>query len=153
MDKRLDKAEKLYAHALRAYEDWQRRGECSLDGFAPENILLRYAAEKTWEAVALAAIELLDAYDCPVPNDVMRLHIEIHNLQRRDAEVQRLWMRQTFVAMKGLLHTGCFRDGEILMPVVKYSITEDAKEFLDAVESLVSARRHTAEASSMSVGV
>ena len=45
MSKRLEHARKLYAHALRAYQDWQRRGECSLEGFAPENILLRYAAE------------------------------------------------------------------------------------------------------------
>lgn len=149
MSNRIDKAQKLYAHALRAYEDWQRRGECSLEGFAPENILLRYAAEKTWQAVALAAIELLETYNCPVPEDVMKLHIEIHNLQRRDAEVKRLWIRENFVAIRGTLHTECFYDGEISMPIVGYCITEDANEFLDDVETLINARRGVVKASSI----
>ena len=149
MSNRIDKAKKLHAHALRAYEDWQQRGECSLEGLAPENILLRYAAEKTWQAVALAAIELLETYDCPVPEDVMKLHIEIHNLQRRDAEVKRLWMRENFVAIKGTLHTECFCDGEISMPIVGYYITEDAKEFLDDVETLINARRGVVKAPSI----
>ena len=149
MGEHINHARKLYAHALRAYENWQSSGERSLEGFAPENILLRYAAEKTWEAASLATIELLKAYDRPVPDDVTELHIELHNLQRRDADVKRLWMRENFVAIRGILHTECFYDGEVRMPLVGYYITEDAMEYLDNVEALVKSRLSEAPSSSL----
>ena len=138
MSNRIDKAQKLYAHALRAFEDWQGATEYSHDRFAPENILLRYAAEKTWQAVALAAIELLEAYDYPVPDDPMRLHIEIHNLGRREPAMRLLL--GAFIPIKGLLHTDCYQDGEILMPEMRYMITEDAQEIIDNAEVLVGIR-------------
>ena len=141
MDKRLDKAKKLYAHALRAYEDWEGATEYSHDRFAPENILLRYAAEKTWQAVALAAIELLETYDCPVPEDVMKLHIEVYNLRKREPAMNQLL--SAFISIKSSLHTDCYHDGEILMPEMRYIIKEDAKEFLDNVEALVGIRRYS----------
>lgn len=141
MSKRLDKAKKLYAHALRAFGDWQEATEYSHDRFAPENILLRYAAEKTWQAVALAAIEVLEAYDCPVPDDVLRLHIEIYNLRKQEPAMNQLL--SAFIPIKATLHTDCYQDGEILMPEMRYIITEDAKEFLDNVEALMGIRRYS----------
>lgn len=141
MSKRLDKAKKLYAHALRAYEDWQGATEYSHDRFAPENILLRYAAEKTWQAVALAAIEVLEAYDRPVPDDVLRLHIEIYNLRKQEPALNQLL--SAFIPIKSTLHTDCYQDGEILMPEMRYIITEDAKEFLGNVEALMGIRRYS----------
>ena len=141
MSNRMSQAKKLYAHALRTFEDWQNSPEYSHDRFAPENILLRYAAEKTWHAVALAAIELLDTYDCPVPDDIMRLHIEIYNLRKREPAMSRLL--SAFIPIKSGLHTDCYHDGEILMPEMRYIITEDAKEFLDNVDALVSIRRYS----------
>lgn len=141
MDKRLEHARKLYAHALRAFEDWQGASEYSHDRFAPENILLRYAAEKTWQSVALAAIELLETYDCPVPEDVMRLHIEIYNLRKQEPAMNQLL--SAFIPIKSGLHTDCYHDGEILMPEMRYIITEDANEFLDNVEALVGIRRYS----------
>ena len=141
MSKRLEHARKLYAHALRAYQDWQGATEYSHDRFAPENILLRYAAEKTWQAVALAAIDLLETYDYPVPEDIMKLHIEVYNLRKQDTAMRRLL--SAFIPIKSTLHTDCYQDGEILMPEMRYIITEDAKEFLDNVEALVSIRRYS----------
>ena len=141
MSNRLDKAQKLHAHALRAFEDWQGATEYSHDRFAPENILLRYAAEKTWQAVALAAIELLETYDCPVPDDIMRLHIEIHNFRKHEPAL--MGLLSAFIPIKSTLHTDCYQDGEILMPEMRYMITEDAKEFLDNVEALLCIRRYS----------
>ena len=141
MSKRLEHANKLYAHALRAYEDWQGATEYSHDRFAPENILLRYAAEKTWQAVSLAAIELLETYDCTVPEDVMKLHIEVYNLRKQDPAMRPLL--SAFIPIKSALHTDCYQDGEILMPEMRYIIIEDAKEFLENVEALVNIRRYS----------
>lgn len=47
------------------------------------------------------------------------------------------------IPIKSALHTDCYQDGEILMPEMRYIITEDAKEFLDNVQALVGIRRYS----------
>ena len=126
MGKYLDDAKAMYNYARIELQQWRDSND---------EILLRDAAEKTWGAVTLATNDLLESQGRRAPSGTGARQIELNVLERKDCRFRRLWMLARFSAMETILHNDCFYDGECRLPLVP-DIIEDAREYLDDVESL-----------------
>ena len=127
MGKYLDDAKAMYNYARIELQQWQDSND---------EILLRDAAEKTWGAVTLATNELLDSLGRDAPSGTGARKSELNTLERRDRRFRRLRMLARFSSMEATLHNDCFYDGDCRLPLVP-DVIEDAREYLDDVESLV----------------
>ena len=130
MGRYLDDAKAMYNYARIELRQWQDSND---------EILLRDAAEKTWGAVTLATNDLLEAYGRRAPSGTGARRSELHAIERRDRRFRRFRMLDRFMAMENLLHKDCFYDGDCPLPIVPTYI-ENAREYLDDVESLVNRR-------------
>ena len=126
MGRYLDDAKAMYNYARIELQQWQDSND---------EILLRDAAEKTWGAVTLATNELLESFGRRAPSGTGARQMELHAIQRRNRRLQSLRMLDRFTAMEGILHKDCFYDGDCRLPLIP-DVIEDAREYLDDVESL-----------------
>ena len=117
----------MYNYARIELQQWQDSND---------EILLRDAAEKTWGAVTLATNDLLESLGREAPSGTGARKSELNTLERRDRRFRRLRMLARFSLMEANLHKDCFYDGECRLPLIP-DIIEDAREYLDDVESLV----------------
>ncbi len=131
MGKYLEDAKAMYNYARIELQQW--RG-------SNDEILLRDAAEKTWGAVTLATNDLLESYDRRVPSGTGARKSELNALERRNRRFRAFRMLDRFSAMEATLHNDCFYDGECRLPLVP-DVIENAREYLDDVESLVNRQR------------
>ena len=131
MGRYLDDAKAMYNYARIELEQWRH---------SADEILLRDAAEKTWGAVTLATNDLLESYGRRAPSGTGARKSELNAIERRDRRFRQLWMLARFAAMESTLHRDCFYDGDCRLPLVPYVI-EDAREYLDDVESLSNGAR------------
>ena len=130
MGKCLDDAKAMYNYARIELQQWQGSND---------EILLRDAAEKTWGAVTLATNDLLESQGRNAPSGTGARKSELNALERRDRRFRRLRILAQFSLMEANLHNDCFYDGDCRLPLIP-DIIEDARDYLDDVESLVSAR-------------
>ena len=126
MGKHLEDAKAMYNYARIELQQWQDSND---------EILLRDAAEKTWGAVTLATNDLLESYGRRAPSGTGARQIELNAIERRNRRVRAYRMLARFAQMEAILHKDCFYDGECRLPLVP-DIIEDAREYLDDVESL-----------------
>ena len=126
MGKYLDDARAMYNYARIELQQWQDSND---------EILLRDAAEKTWGAVTLAANDLLESHGRRVPSGTGARKSELNGLERRYRRFRALRILDRFSSMEATLHNDCFYDGDCRLPLVP-DVIEDAREFLDDVESL-----------------
>ena len=131
MGKYLEDAKAMYNYARIELQQW--RG-------SNDEILLRDASEKTWGAVTLATNDLLESYDRRVPSGTSARKSELNALERRNRRLRSFRMLDRFAAMEATLHNDCFYDGECRLPLVP-DVIENAREYLDDVESLVNRQR------------
>ena len=131
MGKYLEDAKAMYNYARIELQQWEQSND---------EILLRDAAEKTWGAVTLATNDLLESYGCRIPTETGARYIELHALECRDPRIRQLWMLARFAAAESTLYKDCFCDGECRLPLVS-DVIENAREYLDDVESLVNRQR------------
>lgn len=131
MGRYLDDAKAMYNYARIELEQWRQ---------SADEILLRDAAEKTWGAVTLATNDLLESYGRRAPLGTGARKNELNAIERRDRRFRQLWMLARFAAMESTLHKDCFYDGDCRLPLVPYVI-EDAREYIDDVESLSNGAR------------
>ena len=130
MGRYLDDARAMYNYARIELQQWQDSND---------EILLRDAAEKTWGAVTLATNDLLESFGRRAPSGTGARKSELNTLERRDRRFRRLRMLARFSLMEANLHNDCFYDGECRLPLIP-DIIEDAREYLDDVESLANGR-------------
>ena len=64
---------------------------------------------------------------------------ELNTIQRRDSRIRRMRLLSRFTEVESTLHKECFYDGDCRVPLVT-DIIDDAREYLDDVESLVNRR-------------
>lgn len=126
MGKYLDDAKAMYNYARIELQQWQDSND---------EILLRDAAEKTWGAVTLATNDLLESFGRRVPSGTGARKSELNGLERRYRRFRALRILDRFSSMAATLHNDCFYDGDCRLPLVP-DVIEDAREFLDDVESL-----------------
>ena len=126
MGRYLDDAKGMYNYARIELAQWRQ---------SADEILLRDAAEKTWGAVTLATNDLLESFGRRAPSGTGARKSELNGLERRDRRIRRLRMLDRFSAMESTLHKDCFYDGDCRLPLVP-DVIEDAREYLDDVESL-----------------
>ena len=127
MGKYLEDAKAMYNYARIELQQWQQTND---------EILLRDAAEKTWGAVTLATNDLLESLGRQVPSGTGARKSELNAIERRDRRFRAFRMLDRFSAMESILHKDCFYDGDCRSPLVP-DVIEDAREYLDGVESLV----------------
>lgn len=130
MGRYLDDAKAMYNYARIELQQWQE---------SSDEILLRDAAEKTWGAVTLATNDLLESQGRRIPSGTGARKSELNSLERRDRRFRAFHLLDRFSAMEANLHNDCFYDGDCRLPLIP-DIIEDAREYLDDVESLVSSR-------------
>ena len=130
MGRYLDDAKAMYNYARIELQQWRDTGD---------EILLRDAAEKTWGAVTMATNDLLESYDRHVPSGTGARQSELHTIERRDCRFRAFRMLNRFTTMEGILHKNCFYDGDCRLPLVP-DIIEEAREYIDDVESLTNGR-------------
>ena len=131
MGKYLEDAKAMYNYARIELQQWEQSND---------EILLRDAAGKTCGAVTLATNELLESFGCCAPSGTGALKSELNAIQRRDRRFQQLRILERFSSMEGILYRDCFYDGECRLPLVP-DIIEEAREYIDDVESLVNRQR------------
>ena len=130
MGRYLDDAKAMYNYARIELQQWQDTND---------EILLRDAAEKTWGAVTLATNDLLESYGRRAPSGTGARQIELNALERRNRRLRSLHLLNRFASMEAILHKRCFYDGDCRLPLVP-DIIEEAREYLDDVESLANQR-------------
>ena len=130
MGKYLDDAKAMYNYARIELQQWQDSND---------EILLRDAAEKTWGAVTLATNDLLESYGRNAPRGTGARKSELHALERRNRRFRAFRMLAVFSSMESNLHNDCFYDGDCRLPLIP-DLIEEAREYLDDVESLVNRR-------------
>ena len=130
MGKYLEDAKAMYNYARIELQQWQDSND---------EILLRDAAEKTWGAVTLATNDLLESYGRRAPSGTGARQIELNAIERRNRRIRSLRILDRFAAMEAILHKDCFYDGECRLPLVP-DVIEDAREYIDDVESLAEGR-------------
>ena len=126
MGRFLDDAKAMYNYARIELQQWRDTGD---------EILLRDAAEKTWGAVTLATNDLLESFGRRAPSGTGERKSELHAIERHDCRLRRLRMMVRFSSMEGILYKDCVYDGDCRLPLVP-DIIEDAREYIDDVESL-----------------
>ena len=130
MGKYLDDAKAMYNYARIELQQWRDSND---------EILLRDAAEKTWGAVTLATNDLLESHGRRAPSGTGARQIELNTIERRNRRLRSFRMLDRFAAMEAILHKRCFYDGDCRLPLVP-DVIEEAREYLDDVESLVNQR-------------
>lgn len=102
------------------------------------DVLIRDAAEKAWNAVLQATNALLIARG--FPEERIKTHrdrrLALDGLESKDLDVRDKGFRDRFGAREHHLHERCFYDGEYLPEKVREDILK-AKEYVDDIESFL----------------
>ena len=122
----MDEAWGFYHHAQRELREWR---------LTDDPILLRDAAEKTWGAITMASNALLESRVGKLPEGTNARLNGIIRLERGDRHLRALGLSSAFKRAKEILHQDCFYEGDCPIELITGWIDQDARAYLEAVDS------------------
>lgn len=104
-----------------------------------DNIMIRDAAEKLWNAVISAANALILSYLDSVPASHWERRKLLEKLEDLSPDIEKLGLRDKYGARERYLHEMTFYDGIIDIEMLRREIGK-VKEYIEDVEKLLKAR-------------
>jgi len=125
----ISEARKFAESAVAEFGRWEKE---------KEDVLIRDAAEKAWNAVLQATNALLLGRG--FPEEKIRSHkdrrLALDTLELRDSQVREKGFRDRFGAREHNLHERCFYEGEYVPEKIKEDILK-AREYVEDVKQLL----------------
>ena len=134
--KYMDEAWRLYKNATLDLNWWRKT--------KGEEEELRVIAERTWEAVSLAASVLLESRGVQPPPERRARRYALYYMEKEHPDIHAVSITARLVSMESTLHQDCFYDGECSPKNVIRSVTIVAREFLEDAAALTNGSKPAA---------
>ena len=100
-----------------------------------DDLLLRNAAEKGWNAVVQATHALLERFGIPMPPDERERLLGLLKIEKEDRDIRRRAFRDRYMARGQSLHEWCFYQGVYDAELLREDLRK-ARKYIDDVERI-----------------